>query len=199
MADGPRYAVPFRRRREGRTDYKLRRALVRSGKPRAVVRLTNKYVYVQITDAELRGDFVRASASSKELAKMGWKGAAGNIPSAYLTGALAARRAVAKGVKEAILDIGLKSSTKGSKLFAVLKGLSDAGLEVPHSDGPLPDKERIGGIHISEYAKKMAGDPDVYRRMFSGYLKRGLKPEELSNHFEQIRQQIQSTLVESKT
>src|SRR6266705_172831 len=86
MADGPRYSVPFRRRREGRTDYKLRRALVRSGKPRAVVRVTNKYVYVQITDAELRGDIVRAAASSKELAKMGWKGASGNIPSASLTG-----------------------------------------------------------------------------------------------------------------
>jgi len=198
MADGPRYSVPFRRRREGRTDYKLRRALVRSGKPRAVVRVTNKYVYVQITDAELRGDIVRAAASSKELTKMGWKGASGNIPSAYLTGTLAARRAIAKGVKEAVLDIGLKSSTKGSKLFAVLKGLSDGGLEVPHSDGPLPDKGRIGGAHISEYAKKLSGETDVYRKTFSGYLKRGLKPEELSNHFEQVRQQIQSAPIEAK-
>ena len=198
MADGPRYSVRFRRRREGRTDYKLRRALVRSGKPRAVVRVTNKYVYVQITDAELRGDIVRAAASSKELAKMGWKGASGNIPSAYLTGTLAARRAIAKGVKEAVLDIGLKSSTKGSKLFAVLKGLSDAGLQVPHSDGPLPDKGRIGGVHISEYAKKLSGETDVYRKTFSGYLKRGLKPEELSNHFEQVRQQIQSAPIEAK-
>ena len=198
MADSPRYSVPFRRRREGRTDYKLRRALVRSGKPRAVVRVTNKYVYVQITDAELRGDIVRAAATSKELAKMGWKGATGNIPSAYLTGALAARRAVAKGIKEAILDIGLKSSTKGSKLFAVLKGLSDAGLEIPHSDGPIPAKDRIGGAHISEYAKKLSGETDVYRKAFSGYLKRGLKPEELSNHFEQVRQQIQSAPIEAK-
>src|SRR5207302_10646567 len=108
MADGPRYSVPFRRRREGRTDYKLRRALVRSGKPRAVVRVTNKYVYVQITDAELRGDVVRAAASSKELAKMGWNGARGNIPSAYLTWALAARRALAKRIKEAMRVIGWK-------------------------------------------------------------------------------------------
>jgi len=160
--------------------------------------VTNKYVYVQITDAELRGDIVRAAASSKELAKMGWKGATGNIPSAYLTGALAARRAVAKGIKEAILDIGLKPSTKGSKLFAVLKGLSDAGLEVPHSDGPIPPKDRIGGAHISEYAKKLSGETDVYRKTFSGYLKRGLKPEELSNHFEQVRQQIQSAPIEAK-
>src|SRR2546428_11707045 len=127
MADGPRYSVPFRRRREGRTDYKLRRALVRSGKPRAVVRVTNKYVYVQITDAELRGDMVRAAASSKELAKMGWKGASGNIPSAYLTGTLAARRAIAKGVKEAVLDIGLKLVTKGFQLVGVFNGLSEWG------------------------------------------------------------------------
>src|SRR5713101_9513241 len=162
MADGPRYSVPFRRRRQGRTDYKLRRALVRSGKPRAVVRVTNKYVYVQITDAELRGDIVRAAASSKELAKMGWKGATGNIPSAYLTGALAARRAIAKGVKEAILDIGLKPSTKGSKLFAALKGLSDAGLTIPHSPEPLPPTERIGGGHISSYAKSLSSQPDLY-------------------------------------
>jgi large subunit ribosomal protein L18 len=155
-------------------------------------------VYVQITDAELRGDIVRATASSKELSKMGWKGATGNIPSAYLTGTLAARRAIAHGVKEAVLDIGLKSSTKGSKLFAVLKGLSDAGLEVPHSDDPLPAKVRIGGLHIADYAKKLSGEMDIYKKTFSGYLKRGLKPEEISGHFEQVRQQIQSAPVEAR-
>lgn len=199
MANGPRYAVPFRRRREGRTDYKLRRALVRSGRPRAVVRTTNKYVYVQIVDAELRGDIVRAAATSRELAKMGWKGATGNIPSAYLTGTLAARRAVAKGVKEAVLDLGLRSSTKGSKLFAVLKGLSDGGLEIPHSDDPVPAKDRLSGAHISSYAKNLAGEADVYRKMFSGYLKRGLKPEEVSNHFDQVKQQIQTAPLEAKS
>src|SRR5712692_3951721 len=158
MADGPRYSVPFRRRREGKTDYKLRKALVRSGRPRAVVRLTNKYVYIQITEATLQGDLVRASASSKELSKLGWKGGQGNLPSAYLTGALAARRAIAKGVKEAILDIGLKGPTKGSKLFAVLKGLADSGLAVPHSPERLPSMERIGGSHIASYAKSLAGE-----------------------------------------
>ncbi len=198
MADGPRYVVPFRRRREGRTDYKLRRGLVRSGKPRAVVRLTNKYVYVQITDAELRGDIVRAAASSKELVKMGWKGATGNIPSAYLTGTLAAKRAIANGVKEAILDIGLKSTTKGSKLFAVLKGLADGGLEVPHSEDLLPDKKRVEGVHISEYAKTLAGEVEIYRKVFSGYLKRGLKPEDVSTHFQQVSQQVASAPMEAK-
>ena len=190
MADGPRYAVPYRRRREGRTDYKLRRSLVRSGKPRAVVRLTNKYVIVQISEATTTGDIVKASASSKQLAKMGWKGGLGNLPAAYLTGALAARRAVASGVKEAILDIGLKGPSKGSKIFATLKGLADSGLVVPHSDEPLPKMDRIGGSHIAGYAKKLAGEQDVYKKRFSGYLKRGLKPEDLSGHFEQVRKII---------
>ena len=196
MADSPRYALPYRRRREGKTDYKLRRALVKSGKPRAVVRLTNQYVTVQITDAAIIGDIVRASASSKELPSLGWKGALGNLPAAYLTGALAARRATAKGIKEAILDIGLKGATKGSKLFATLKGLADAGLTVPHSPERLPSMERVGGSHIATYAKSLAGEHDLYKKRFSAYLSRGLKPEDLSGHFEEVRKALSSAPME---
>src|SRR5216683_1800428 len=195
MADSPRYALPYRRRREGKTDYKLRRALVKSGKPRAVVRLRNKYITVQITDATITGDIVRASASSRELPKLGWKGALANLP-AYLTGALAARRAIARGVKEAILDLGLKGPTKGSKLFAVLKGLADSGLTVPHSPERLPPMERIGGAHIATYAKSLAGEHDLYKRRFSAYLSRGLKPEDLSGHFEEVRKAVSTAPVE---
>ncbi|HEY4822813.1 MAG TPA: 50S ribosomal protein L18 [Candidatus Bathyarchaeia archaeon] len=198
MADGPRYSVPFRRRREGKTDYKLRLGLVRSGKPRAVVRTSNKYVYVQIVDAQPSGDVVRASASSKELAKLGWKGGTGNLPSAYLTGTLAGRRALTKGIKEAILDIGLRPSTKGSRLYAALKGLTDAGLEVPHSEEILPTTDRLGGAHITEYAKSLLSESsEVYKKRFSGYLSKGLKPEELTGHFEQVRGQIRSLKVEA--
>ncbi len=196
MADSPRYALQYRRRREGKTDYKLRRGLVKSGKPRAVVRLTNKYITVQITDATINGDIVRASASSKELPKLGWKGGLGNLPSAYLTGALAARRAIARGIKEAILDIGLKGATKGSKLFAALKGLADSGLTVPHSPERIPPMERIGGSHIASYAKSLAGEHDLYKRHFSAYLNRGLKPEDLSGHFEEVRKAVSTAPLE---
>jgi large subunit ribosomal protein L18 len=199
MADGPRYAVPYRRRREGRTDYKLRRALVRSGRPRAVVRLTNKYVLVQVSEAEAKGDVVKAAASSKELAKLGWKGGAGNLPAAYLTGLLAARRAIAHGVKEAVLDIGLRGPTKGSKIFAALKGLADSGLTVPHSDDRLPPMERINGSHISGYAKSLAGQQEVYKKRFSAYLGRGLKPEELSGHFETVRKNVIAAPMEASS
>jgi len=152
---------------------------------------------VQVTDATLTGDIVRASASSRELPKLGWKGALGNLPAAYLTGALVARRAIARGVKEAILDLGLKGPTKGSKLFAVLKGLADSGLTVPHSPERLPSMERIGGAHIATYAKSLAGEHDLYKKRFSAYLSRGLKPEDLSGHFEEVRKTVSAAPVEA--
>ncbi len=200
MANGPRYSLPFRRRREERTDYKLRRSLLTSGRPRAVVRLTNKYVYVQVTEAKPIGDFVKASASSRELAKLGWKGGTGNLPAAYLTGELAGRRAIASGVKEALLDIGLKSSSKGSKLYAVLKGLVDSGLHVPHSPGNIPSEDRLAGAHVSTYARSLSAESgDEYKKTFSGYLSKGLKPEDLTAHFQQVKQQVMSAAMEAKS
>ncbi|EQD30588.1 50S ribosomal protein L18P, partial [mine drainage metagenome] len=37
MSTGPRYRVAFRRRREGKTDYRARLRLLKSDRPRAVV------------------------------------------------------------------------------------------------------------------------------------------------------------------
>jgi len=96
-----------------------------------------------------------------------------------------------------LLDIGLKSSSKGSKLYAALKGLVDSGLQVPHSTNNLPPDERLTGGHVSVYAKSLAAESaDVYKKRFSGYLRRGLKPEELSTHFQQVKQQIMSVPLE---
>ncbi len=145
---GPHYRVPFRRRREGRTDYRHRSRLLRSGKPRAVVRKTLEQTIVQIVEPAKVGDTVLAAATSRDLVKQGWGAGTGNVPAAYLTGYLAGRRAVAKGITEAVLDIGLHKPTKGSRVFAALQGLLDSGLAVPHSPDVLPSKERLRGAHI---------------------------------------------------
>lgn len=101
MATGPRYRVPFRRRREGKTNYRARRALVLSKVPRLVVRLTSKHAIVQVIEAESIGDRVVISAHSHELAKTyGWLGNCGNVPSAYLTGLLCGFKAMANGVEK---------------------------------------------------------------------------------------------------
>ncbi|MEM2029232.1 MAG: 50S ribosomal protein L18, partial [Candidatus Bathyarchaeia archaeon] len=56
MAKGPSYSVPFRRRKEGKTDYRLRKKLILSGLPRLVVRKTNRNIIAQLVRATVIGD-----------------------------------------------------------------------------------------------------------------------------------------------
>jgi len=150
MAKNAIYRVKMRRRREGKTDYRKRLAYLKSGKPRAVVRKTLRYIIVQIVEYHEDGDRILVGVTSKHLEKYGWKGSFKNTPAAYLTGYLAGKKALEKGIKEAILDIGLQSPVKGSRVFAALKGMVDAGLDIPHGEGIFPGEERIRGEHISE-------------------------------------------------
>jgi large subunit ribosomal protein L18 len=150
MATGPRYKVPFRRRREGRTDYRHRSSLLKSGKHRAVVRRSNKHMTVQFVTYDSVGDRIVASAVSTELRGLGWTHSGKCAPGAYLTGYLAGKRALGKGVGEAVLDIGLREPVKGCALFAALKGVVDAGVEIPHDDGMVPSEDRIKGKHMKD-------------------------------------------------
>ncbi len=150
MATGPRYKVPFRRRREGRTDYRHRAALIKGGSPRAVVRKSNKNMRIQFIDYLDKGDVVLATAVSIELLEFGWTASGKSTPGAYLTGFLAGKRAKEKGIEEAVLDLGLRKPTKGAAIFAALKGMLDAGIDIPHSDVMLPSDDRISGKHMHE-------------------------------------------------
>lgn len=189
MARGSSYRVSLRRRREGKTDYQARKALVLSGKPRLVARSTAKNVVTQIIVAKPLGDEVLAAAHSRELKKYGWKAATGNVPAAYLTGLLCGLKAEAKGVAEAILDIGLVAPTKGSKVFAVLSGVLDAGVDVPHDREKIVE-ERLEGAHIAEYGKILKGDSEVYSAKFSKYLGQKISPEKLPEHFGKVKADI---------
>lgn len=150
MSSGPRYHVKFRRRRENRTDYRKRLALLKSGEPRAIVRKTLKNTIIQIAIYDEVGDRIVASANSVELKKLGWNFSTKSVPAAYLTGYLAGKRALKKNYESAVLDIGMQRPTKGGRIFAALKGMLDAGMDIPHSDEILPDEERLIGRHISE-------------------------------------------------
>ena len=199
MATGPSYRVPFRRRREGKTDYRLRRALVISRLPRLVVRRTLKHINIQIIKAETSGDQVIVSAHSRELVKTyGWQGNCGNVPAAYLTGLLCGFRAVVHGVKKAVLDLGLQFPSRGTRVFAALKGVLDAGVTVTHSESVLPDETRISGKHVVDYASQLSSNPDIYQQKFSNYLSRGLRPQQLSEHFSLIKKKIKSSFEEEK-
>ncbi len=148
MAQGPTYRVKFRRRREGKTDYYRRRRLLLSRKPRLVIRKTNTRIIVQVISAKVVGDITHASAISTELDKFGWMAGKKSLPAAYLTGLLAGLRAKNRGIDNAILDIGLNPPVKGSRIYAALKGVIDAGISVPHDPEVLPDEDRLAGNHI---------------------------------------------------
>jgi len=192
MARGARYRVPLRRRREGKTDYQARKSLVLSRKPRLVTRNSLKNVAAQILVAKPHGDEVLVAAHSSELKKYGWKAPTGNVPAAYLTGLLCGLKAKSKGVKEAILDIGLIAPTKGAKVFATLSGVLDAGVDVPHNEEKIV-KERSQGEHIAVYGKSLSGDSEVYSAKFSKYLEQKLAPEKLPEHFAKVKAEITSS------
>ncbi len=146
MADS-NYEVAFRRRRQKKTDYSQRRELLKSGKPRAVVRTSNQHTRVHTSRFNRDGDENTSQTVSKELEEYGWEGNTGNLPAAYLTGYLAGKRS---GTEEAILDKGLRKIKPGSRIFAAVKGLRDAGVEVPVGEEMLPEESRIRGEHIEE-------------------------------------------------
>ncbi len=145
MARGPTYRVPFRRRREGRTNYHSRLKLLLSGRPRLVVRKSNRNMRAQLIAAGKNGDQLIESAVSSALRKYGYNGYTGNTCAAYLSGMLLGLKATNGGHTDAILDVGLQTSTRGSRVYAVLKGALDAGMNIPHDPDILPDEERIKG------------------------------------------------------
>jgi large subunit ribosomal protein L18 len=161
----PTTKMPFRRRREGKTDYKQRLALLKSEKPRLVVRKSLKYITAQIIEFDKKGDRTIISATSKELKKLDWKFATDNTPAAYLTGLLIGKRAKEKGIEEAILDMGLQTNVKGSRVYALVKGAIDAGLKIPVSNEVFPSEDRIKGEHIANYLKRFSDLPKEFEKI----------------------------------
>ncbi len=151
MATGPRYKVPFRRRREGKTNYHVRYKLILSKKPRVVVRKSNSSTTLQLVVAEMTGDKTLLTVNSRELRDFGYTLGIGNLPAAYLTGLLFGKKMLALGQAGGIADIGLHASTRGNRIYAAIKGVVDAGVEVPHSPEIFPEDERIRGEHIKKY------------------------------------------------
>ncbi len=173
-----KYELPFRRRLENKTDYRKRLALLKSGKPRLVVRKSLSHIRAQIIDFTPKGDKVLASASSEELKKFGWSNTTGNVPTAYLVGLMVGKRALEHKVNEVIFDVGLYSNTKASRINSVLKGAIDAGLIIPHSEEILPSDDRIRGKHIMEYAKIFGGKQHLFTKN---------NPEKLEEIFVKIK------------
>ena len=128
-------------------------------KYRLIVRFTNKDIVCQIAYAKIEGDVIVCAAYAHELPRYGVKVGLTNYAAAYCTGLLCARRLLQKynlgdkyegqtevdgehftvednddgpGAFRAYLDVGLKRTSTGARVFGAMKGAADGGLDVPH-------------------------------------------------------------------
>lgn len=145
--------ISKRRRLEGRTDYKARINLLRSGKKRIVFRKTNRYIIGQYVESKEARDFVSVGAMSKELLKYGWPenavGGLKSLPAGYLTGFLLGKKISDKTEKaEAVFDIGLIRNVRKSRIYAFLKGVIDSGVKINAGKDIFPDEKRLKGEQL---------------------------------------------------
>ncbi|MCX8190360.1 MAG: 50S ribosomal protein L18 [Candidatus Diapherotrites archaeon] len=179
--------VPFARRRNKKTNYIKRLALLKSGKNRLVFRRTNKSCIVQLIKYYPEGDRTVVHVNSKRLAKYGWLGKA-NMPTAYLCGYIAAKECLSKGINEAVFDIGLITPIRKSSCFAALKGALDGGLSVSHRKEVIPDEGTISGKHIESFASSKS--PEERKKIFSEYFRKNIEPTKLNELFKKVKESI---------
>jgi len=192
-------------------------------KYRLVTRFTNTDIITQVTYATIEGDKVVCAAYASELPRYGIKVGLTNYSAAYAVGLLLARRLNNKygldetyvGVEKpdgedyfveqegeraaffCVLDTGLARTSTGARIFGVLKGAVDGGLDIPHSNKRFPGidgesgeynasahRDRIMGAHVSTYMQSlMDDDEDAYKKQFSGYIKEGIMPDMIGDMY----------------
>jgi len=258
-----RFQVKFRRRREGKTDYRCRKRLItqdrnkyNSPKYRLVVRLSNQHCICQIVYSEITGDKVMAHATSAEMPRYGLKVGLKNYAACYCTGLLVARRLLQKiGLDDvykgqltyededdedededfeytpevvsteynkrtyfveeldddknpfhALLDVGIITTSTGSRVFGALKGAVDGGLDVPHSEKRFPGydrdgkeydadvhRERIFGEHVAEYMRYLIEeDAAKYSTQFASYVAEEIEVDDLEELYQETHKQIRA-------
>ncbi|RLG14055.1 MAG: 50S ribosomal protein L18 [Candidatus Nanohalarchaeota archaeon] len=140
----------FKRRTEGKTNYRKRYHLLLSHTPRFVVRITNTRLLCQIIEYKEYQDKTILSFSSDLLKNFKWEGAHKNISCAYLTGYACAKIAAKKRISKIVVDIGLRKPQKKGRLFACVKGAIDGGLSTNADEKIFPDESKIKGEFIKK-------------------------------------------------
>jgi len=214
-----------------------------SPKYRFVVRFTNKDVIAQIFSSDLDHDVCVAAAYAHELRRYGLTVGFTNYAAAYCTGLLLARRvnkkfeldelysgkaevdgedynvteeadAAGKAPFKALLDVGLRRTTTGARLFGALKGACDGGLNIPHNDRRFPGskknedkgakekhtsdpekhREYIFGQHVAKYMAhlKENGDEEAYKRQFARFIAAGITADKLEAVYKKIHAGIRA-------
>ncbi len=189
-----RYVHIFRRRREGKTDYRKRKGIILGKTPFVSVHISGKYIYSQVLKPSATGDLTLAAASSRDLVrKFGWKGSTKNVPGAYLTGYYLGHLASDQNLKEAVVYSGVGRFVHGSRIASLISGAKDAGLDIAVDDESLPDENRISGKHIAAYSDKLEKENREKRgQLFSKVLASGLDPSQYPTHFKDVKAKIEA-------
>ena len=133
----------FKRRRTGQTDYSKRKSMIISRSVILSIRISNKHSTFQFIEPKIEGDSVKSSCHSSQIIKLGWKGSGKSLHGLYLTGYLAGKKAKSTGLDKAILYIGRREFSSGSKIIYALKGVIDAGIDIPANNDIFPDSEKL--------------------------------------------------------
>lgn len=139
-----------RRRKEYKTDYKKRFALLKSRMPRIIFRKTNKYLIAQYITSKEAQDKIIFGINSTELLKYGWpeKESIKSIPASYLTGYLTGKRILLEKLEKPIIDFGMARVLHKTGVYAFIKGLIDSGIKIECEKDNFPDETRIKGEHL---------------------------------------------------
>ncbi|GAA6026716.1 hypothetical protein JCM8202_005301, partial [Rhodotorula sphaerocarpa] len=211
-----------------------------SPKYRLVVRITNKDVICQIVSAKLQGDVVLAAAYSHELPRYGISHGLTNWAACYATGLLCARRALTKlgladkyeGETEptgelqltepiegeprpfkCFLDVGVARTSTGARIFGAMKGASDGGVFIPHSESRFPgfDPEAkeldaevlssyIYGGHVAEFMESLEEeDEERFRKQFAKFLEDDIGSEDIEDMYREAHEKIRADPTYTKT
>jgi len=202
-------------------------------KYRLIVRFTNKDIVCQIAYARIEGDVVVCAAYAHELPRYGVKVGLTNYAAAYCTGLLLARRLLKKfgldqtyegqveadgedfyvedvdgapGAFRAYLDVGLARTTTGARIFGVLKGAADGGIDIPHSNRRFPGydaeskefsaavhRDHILGKHVADYMTYLQeNDDEAYKRQFSRFIKYNIAPAKIEEMYKKAHAAIRA-------
>merc|ERR1712000_160645 len=227
-----RYQTKYKRRQQGKTDYYARKRFITQAKNkynapkyRMVVRFTNKDIITQIVTSEISGDKVFAAAYGHELKAYGIEHGLTNWAAAYATGLLLARRVLSKlgldkqftGVEDADgedgeerrpfkanLDVGLARTSTGARVFGAMKGASDGGILIPHSDKRFPGydmeskeldadtlRRYIFGGYVAEYMETLADDDEErFASQFQQYVDDDVEADGLEDLYAEAHKAI---------
>merc|ERR1712113_728061 len=108
-----------------------------------------------------------------------------------------------------ILDVGIRTTCVGARMWGALKGAVDGGLHIPHSTKNFPGykpaedkgaeaeydaeahKSRIFGEHVKEYMEMLQEeDPTKYEAHFSKFIAAGIDADKMEEMYSGAHEKI---------